>query len=110
MMQKTGPDSLMGWLVALMICFIATMMYGTAGLSSMMFVACITRYDTDRNQASFPFILSYVIQATTGNIFFNLVEEHSLSLFLQVQVHFNQDLSECSYAQRKFVTIVELQR
>ncbi|GBL99035.1 hypothetical protein AVEN_227540-1 [Araneus ventricosus] len=39
---------------------------GTTRLSSLLFVAAITRYNVDRERASFPFILCYMTRNTIG--------------------------------------------
>ena len=67
-MKRRGPDSLEGWFIAFICCLISTLMYGASGLSGLLFVASVDRFDADRDEASFPYILSTVSQAMSGEI------------------------------------------
>ncbi|GFX63178.1 uncharacterized protein TNCV_3895031 [Trichonephila clavipes] len=55
--------------IVLAICrFIFGMLSGIARLSSLLFVASISRYNCDRKQASFPFVLAYAARNGIGPI------------------------------------------
>ncbi|GFS65019.1 uncharacterized protein NPIL_259961 [Nephila pilipes] len=54
------------WKIALICCYINFLHFGIARLSSLLYLAALTRYNVNRSQASFPFILCYTVRNLSG--------------------------------------------
>ncbi|KAF8770051.1 Monocarboxylate transporter 1 like protein [Argiope bruennichi] len=63
-----SQDTINGGVAITACCSLFGLFMGTVRLSSLLFVACISRYNVDRQQASFPFVLAFAVRNIIGPV------------------------------------------
>ncbi|CAL1280102.1 unnamed protein product [Larinioides sclopetarius] len=65
-MKNVSRETSKSWVIAAICCFINFLHLGIARQSGLLYLAAISRYDANRNQASLPFVLCYTVRNVSG--------------------------------------------
>ncbi|GBO41718.1 hypothetical protein AVEN_157324-1, partial [Araneus ventricosus] len=66
--MKVAQETISGGVAIFACCVLYGLFMGTIRMSSLLFVACIARYDVDRKRASFPFVLAFAVRNIIGPV------------------------------------------
>ncbi|PRD28869.1 UNVERIFIED_CONTAM: slc16a12 [Trichonephila clavipes] len=77
-MKSRGVDSAESWKIAAASIIINFLILAPARLSGVLFVAFMDRYNVDREQASLPFTLCYILRTLPGPLAGYLAERFGL--------------------------------